>query len=135
MRKATHHFTVHHATIFLVRESYQRPPDPCDTPSRSTCRGDATGGDRWPHVRLQAVGSNPDHASGAETGLARSTPWNPAPGRNPVSDLGRPKILRRGGPKLSRYKMRKPATASGRLAPLVIRNGGSRVITNVRSRS
>ena len=83
-----------------------------------TCRGDATGGDRWPHVRLQVRGSNPGDAPGADPRLARSTPWNPAPGRNPVSDLGRPKILRRGGPKLSRYKMRKPATASGRLAPL-----------------
>ena len=67
------------------------PPRHATLPLDLTCRGDATGGDRWPCVGLQAVGSNLGYAPSAETGLARSTPWKPAPGRNPVSDLGMPK--------------------------------------------
>ena len=52
MRKATPHFTVHHATIFLVRESYQRPPNPCNTTPRLNVQ---RGRHRWRSLAARQV--------------------------------------------------------------------------------
>ena len=92
-RLRAHRFSVHHFTpspLTLSPDLSTLPRPMRHFPSIDVQRGRH----RWRSLaarRLQAGGSNRGHAPRAELGLARSTPWKPAPGRNPVSDLGMPK--------------------------------------------